>query len=106
MPHSHSYDQTNRVLLAGGPDLEEEEMDGFSLQVLEEDEETGISSSEEEDGPGPPSRMYFSFVFLWCFLVILGELKGRRITGTPHYNCASWFEVGKGYTIEKPAVAP
>ena len=43
-----------RVLLAGGPDLEEEEMDGFSLQVLGEDEETGISSSEEEDGPGLP----------------------------------------------------
>ena len=43
-----------RVLLAGGPDLEEEAMEGCSLQVLEEDEETGISSSEEEDGPGPP----------------------------------------------------
>ena len=45
-----------RVLLAGGPDLEEEELDGFSLQVLEEEGvETEISSSEEEDGPGPPS---------------------------------------------------
>ena len=45
-----------RVLLAGGPDLEEEEVDGPSLRVLEEDEEeTGISSSEEEDGPGPPA---------------------------------------------------
>ena len=45
-----------RVLLAGGPDLEEEEMDGFSLRVPGEDEEgTEISSSEEEDGPGPPS---------------------------------------------------
>ena len=42
-----------RVLLAGGPDLEEEELDGFSLQVLEEENETEISSSEEEDGPGP-----------------------------------------------------
>ena len=44
-----------RVLLAGGPELEEEEMEGFSLQVLEE---TGtgseVSSSEEEDRPGPP----------------------------------------------------
>ena len=44
-----------RVLLAGGPDLEEEELEGFSLQVLgEEESETGISSSEDEDGPGPP----------------------------------------------------
>ena len=45
----------SRVLLAGGPDLEEEELEGFSLQALgEEEEETEISSSEEEDGPGPP----------------------------------------------------
>ena len=43
-----------RVLLAGGPDLEEEELEGFSLQVLGEEGETEISSSEEEDGPGPP----------------------------------------------------
>ena len=45
----------SRVLLAGGSELEEEELEGFSLQVLgEEEEETGVSSSEEEDGPGPP----------------------------------------------------
>ena len=45
----------SRVLLAGGPDLEEEELEGFSLQVLgEEASETEISSSEEEDGPSPP----------------------------------------------------
>ena len=44
-----------RVLLTGGPDLEEEELDGFSLQVLEEeDAETEVSSSEEEDRPAPP----------------------------------------------------
>ena len=43
------------VLLAGGPDLEEEELEGFSLQVLEEGgTESEVSSSEEEDGPGPP----------------------------------------------------
>ena len=45
----------SRVLLAGGPDLEEEEMEGFSLRVPDE---TGtgseVSSSGEEDGPGPP----------------------------------------------------
>ena len=45
----------SRVLLAGGPDLEEVDMDTVSLQVLEEAEaETDVSASEEEDGPGPP----------------------------------------------------
>ena len=45
-----------RILLAGGPDLEEEELEGFSLHVFDEEEnETGVSSSEEEDGPGPPA---------------------------------------------------
>ena len=44
-----------QILLAGGPDLEEEELECVSLQVLgESEDETGISSSEEEDGPGPP----------------------------------------------------
>ena len=44
-----------RTLLAGGPDLEEEELECFSLQVQGEGEEgAGVSSSEEEDGPGPP----------------------------------------------------
>ena len=45
----------SRVLLAGGPDLEEEELEGFSLQVLDETgTESEVSSSEEEDGPSPP----------------------------------------------------
>ena len=45
----------SRVLLTGGPDLEQEELQGFSLQVLGEGESGAeISSSEEEDGPGPP----------------------------------------------------
>ena len=43
-----------RVLLAGGPDLEEEDLEGFSLLVLEEEAETDFSSSGDEDGPGPP----------------------------------------------------
>ena len=43
-----------RILLAGGPDLEEEELEGFSVRVLDEEEGTGLSESEEEDGPGPP----------------------------------------------------
>ena len=38
-----------RILLAGGPDLEEEDLGGVSLQVLDEEEgNTGISSSEDE----------------------------------------------------------
>ena len=70
----------SRVLLAGGPDLEEEELEVLSLRGLgEEEEETGISASEEEDGPGPPSRMYLSFVFFFFPLVrttfFLGEKK-------------------------------
>ena len=43
-----------RVLLAGGPDLEEEDLEGFSLQVSEEEVETDFSTSGDEDGPGPP----------------------------------------------------
>ena len=39
---------------AGGPDLEGEELEGFSLQVLEEEVETDVSSNGDEDGPGPP----------------------------------------------------
>ena len=44
-----------RILMAGGPDLEEEDLSGVSLRVLGEEEDgTEISSSEEEGGPGPP----------------------------------------------------
>ena len=44
-----------RILLAGGPDFEEEGLECFSLRVQGEGEEgTGVSSSEEEDGPGHP----------------------------------------------------
>ena len=42
-----------RILLAGGPDLDEEEMEGVELWAPEEEE--GSDISEEEDGPGPPS---------------------------------------------------
>ena len=44
----------SRVLLAGGPDLEEEELEGLSLRETGEDVETEISSSGDEGGPGPP----------------------------------------------------
>ena len=43
-----------RVLLAGGPGLDEE-MEEVRLWAPEEEEGTDISeSSEEEDGPGSP----------------------------------------------------
>ena len=43
-----------RILLAGGPDLEEEDLECLSLRVQEEEQGTEASSSEEEDGPAPP----------------------------------------------------
>ena len=44
-----------RVLLAGEPDLEEDEMEEVGLWAPEEVERLDISeSSEEKDGPGPP----------------------------------------------------
>ena len=43
------------IQLAGGPDIGEEDLEVISLLVQGEGkEETGVSSSEEEDGPGPP----------------------------------------------------
>ena len=44
----------SRILLAGGPDLEEEELEGFSLQVSDGSGDTEDSLSGDEDGPGPP----------------------------------------------------
>ena len=44
-----------RVLLAGGPDVEEDEMEEVTLWAPVEDEGTGTSEEEsaEEDGPNP-----------------------------------------------------
>lgn len=45
-----------RVLLAGGPNVEEDDMEEVTFWAPVEDEGTGISEEEstEEDGPGPP----------------------------------------------------
>ena len=45
-----------RVLLTGGPDVEEDEMEEVTLWTPVEEEGTDISEEEsaEEDGPGPP----------------------------------------------------
>ena len=40
--------------MAGGPDLEEEELEVLSLMAPEEEEGTDVSASEKEDGLGPP----------------------------------------------------
>ena len=42
-----------RILLAGGPDLEEEELEGFSLQALVE-ESGPMGVQVKEGGPGHP----------------------------------------------------
>ena len=44
----------SRTLLMGGPDLEEEDLSSVSLRVSWEEVETEVSSSGDEDGPGPP----------------------------------------------------
>ena len=47
-----------RVLLAGGPDLDEDELELWAPEV---EEGSDISkSSEEEDEPGPPPSPCFS----------------------------------------------
>ena len=44
----------SQVLLAGGPDVDEDELDGIVLWPPGEEEAEGSEDSEEEDGPGPP----------------------------------------------------
>ena len=46
----------SRVLLAGGPDVEEDEVEEVTLWAPGEEEGTEITEKEraEEDGPGPP----------------------------------------------------
>ena len=44
-----------QILMTGGPDLEEEDLEAISLWDPEGGGEgSDISSNEEEDGPGPP----------------------------------------------------
>ena len=70
-----------RVLMAGGPDLEEDDLKESSLWVQ------SLVRVRKRMGLAHPSRLYFSFV---------RRTMGRRSLGIPHYNCASWSEVGKG----------
>ena len=43
-----------RILMAGGPELEEEEPEELSLRASGAEEGSDMSSSEEEGRPGPP----------------------------------------------------
>ena len=43
-----------QIMLAGGPGVEEKELDEIELWAPEEGEGPEISEGEEEDGPGPP----------------------------------------------------
>ena len=53
------------VLLAGGADLDEDEIEEVELWAPEVEEGSDISeSSEEEDGPGPPPLVHVFLVFL------------------------------------------
>ena len=55
-----------RVLLAGGLDVDEVNLDEIVLWSPEEEEAESSGDSEEEEGPPPPPRMYFSFILLFC----------------------------------------
>ena len=93
-----------RVLLVGGPDLGEDEVEYLGLWAPEEEGGSDISeSSEEEDGSGPPPWSMFFFLFSLCsgdemgfFLSFVRWCLGRRGTEMPHFDCASWPGVGKG----------
>ena len=61
---------------------------------------------EMRTGQAHPSEVV---LFPLCFLgstrylfFASGGFQGRRRKGSPQHNCASWFEVGNGYTLEKP----
>ena len=43
-----------RILMAGGLDVEEGDLETIEMWAPEEEEGTGISESEEEDNPAPP----------------------------------------------------
>ena len=86
-----------------------EELEGFSLRVREE-EGTGISDSEEEEGgQALPPRCTFPlfggcedvFPFLFDSFLCQAGLWGEGALGYP----TSWPGVGRGY-LENPVAAP
>ena len=70
-----------RVLLAGGPSSEEEELEGFSLLVSGEEVETEVRA-ETRMGRALPSRMYpFLVSFPWCSTLFFGRARGEGEKG-------------------------
>ena len=86
----------SRILLAGGPDVEEEEWKGFPYSYWRRLSGKPVQAKKRM-GQALPSRMYpFFCSFLGAFFLSSWWCLGRRSFGIPHYNRASWFEVGKG----------
>ena len=92
-----------RILLAGGPDLEEEELETFPYR-WQERRKKGLRSvrARKRMGQALPSKLYFSFCFSFVTAHSSGHsfgarrVMGRRSFGKPYYNRASWFRVEKG----------
>ena len=57
-----------RILMAGGPDLDEEELEEVSLRVQEEEEGAGLSKEEDGMTQVHPPSLCLSFVF--CLFVL------------------------------------
>ena len=54
---------------------EESELGEIELLTPEE----GSDSDNEEDGPGPPYNVLFSFISFFCFILCFA--RGRRVEG-------------------------
>ena len=91
---------SGRVLLARGPDLDEEVVEGWSYGPRRR-RRSQTSVVRRRTGQAVLLGCTFSFVFFFC----LAEMKasfsfsfvrrvmGRRSSGIPHYDCASWSGV-------------
>ena len=90
-----------QILLAGGGVEDESDLKVIELGLQEEEEAGSSEESEEEDGPGPFSRMYFSFVSpCFCFffvfflsILLFSEDEGRELR-ILHYDYVSRSGVG------------
>ena len=93
------------VLLASGLDLNEDEIEEVELRAPEEKEDrTSVRAVRRRMGQANPPRSCFSFVFplfssvkcVFSSFSFVRRYTGRRRTGTPHYDCASWSGVVEG----------
>ena len=96
----------SRVLLAGGPDVEEDGMEEVALWAPEAEEGPEISASEEMGGAGSPPLACFSFpLSFFCFLYTM-ETSGEKGKGMPYYDCAGWSRVREGVDDRKDRRCP